>query len=205
MEVFLAERVTDAMRGSSLPCVVGICGWADTGKSTLANKLACALRAMGFTAEWISTDAFMKERAERNALGITGYDPSAIDAPVLARSIQDFTSGVAFEHHPYDNKSGTRQVLPVTIPPGQVLVVEGIHALHPLIEHMLSFRIFIDADERTLRHMRERANIFKRGMGPAQASARIQHEWDDFCAFVLPRKALADLVIAVSADYDYSQ
>jgi uridine kinase len=201
----LADHVCKAISNATSPYIVGICGWADTGKSTLAKNLSSAINEAGLRSEWISTDAFMKDREERNLLGITGYDLSAIDAEQLVNSIACFTAGVSFEYHPYDNKTGTKQVESTTIFPGQVLVVEGIHAFHSSVERALSLKVYLDADEQTLRDMRQSANIHKRGMSLNNATSKIQMEWDAFCSLVLPRRSVADMIFKVTRNYEYTR
>ena len=200
----LAENTCNALDQQSRPCLVAICGWADTGKSTLAKDLCAGLQTQGHAADCISTDAFMKDRAERNAIGVTGYDPISVNIESLALAIDHFVAGEAFSYHPYDNRTGAKRQDCRIVAPGRVLVVEGIHALHPMIESRFSLKIFIDSDEQTLREMRRRANIFKRGMNSYDAASRIQKEWDDFCSIVLPRKRSANLVFRVNLEYEYS-
>jgi uridine kinase len=101
----LAEHICANLDKQSSPFLVAICGWADTGKSTLAKDLSAALATLGVDADWISTDAFMKDRAERNALGITGYNHLSIDSTLLASTIDHFVGGEAFAYRPYDNRS----------------------------------------------------------------------------------------------------
>lgn len=184
--------------------VVAICGWADTGKSTLAMQLCGALAATGVDADRISTDGFMKDRVQRNALGITGYNPLSIDAASLASALHLFAAGKRFAYHAYDNWSGTRAQVPRIVEPCRVLVVEGIHALHPAVAGAASLKVFIDGEEPTLRELRRRANVAKRGMRPEEAGLRIDGEWADFCAMVLPRRRLADMLVRVSPQYEYS-
>lgn len=203
LDKVLADHVCKAVSNANGPYIVGICGWADTGKSTLAKSLSSAINEAGLRSEWISTDAFMKDREERNLLGITGYDLSAIDAEQLANSIACFTAGASFEYHPYDNKTGKKQIEPTTIFPGQVLVVEGIHAFHPNAERAMSLKVYLDSDEQTLRDMRHRANVHKRGMSPNEATSKIQMEWNAFCSIVLPRRCVADMVFNVTRNYEY--
>lgn len=200
----LADHILASIAESPSPCLVAICGWADTGKSTLARDLAAALLRSGVTADYISTDGFMKDRAERNALGITGYDPRSIDIALLASALDRCVAGEPFAYRPYDNRSGTKSEQPRAVGPVQVLVVEGIHALHPDIVERFPLKVFIDADEATLRQLRRHANMRKRGMAPEEAGTRIQREWEDFSSLVLPRKALADLIVRVSRAYEFS-
>ena len=200
----LAKHICANLDKQPPPFLVAICGWADTGKSTLAKDLSAALATLWVDADWISTDAFMKDRTERNALGITGYNHFSIDSTLLGSTIDRFVEGEAFAYRPYDNRSGTKHAAPRIVAPARVLVVEGIHALHPSIEKRFLLKVFIDSDELTLREMRRRANVLKRGMSLDDAVSRIQSEWEDFCSIVLTQKPLANLVVHVSREYEYS-
>ena len=200
----LAEDICARLEGNAARLLVAICGWADTGKSTLAKELSDVLRKIGIDADWISTDSFMKDRAERNALGITGYNNLSLDAALIAEAIDKFIDGKAFAHRPYDNKSGKKLEDSRIVAPEQVLVVEGIHALNPKIEQRFMLKVFIDSDETTLREMRQRANVVKRGMNQIDAVSRIQSEWDDYSSMVLPQTQLANLVVHVNNEYEYS-
>ena len=200
----LADHIGTNLGSKPSRFLVAICGWADTGKSTIAKDLSVALNTLGVDADWISTDAFMKDRAERNALGINGYNHLSIDSLLLASAIDQFVDGDAFPYRPYDNRSGTKREDPRIVAPGRVLVVEGIHAFHPAIENRFLLKIFIDSDELTLREMRQRANVSKRGMNPKDAVFRIQSEWNDFSFIVLPQKHLANIVVHVSRNYEYA-
>ena len=92
---------------------------------------------------------------------------------------------------------------PDETPVSDVLVVEGIHSLHLSFAHQMDLKVFIDSDEATLRQMRYRANMQKRGMTPVDAAARITSEWEDYNAVVRPRVEVADLVVQVDAEFRY--
>ncbi|HTA64635.1 MAG TPA: hypothetical protein VK753_03945 [Xanthomonadaceae bacterium] len=200
----LASRIATSHTTASPPFLVAICGWADTGKSTLAHEVCNALASMGTSADWISTDAFMNDRAERNRLGISGYNPLSIDVAALSDTVRRFVARENVTYHPYDNRTGTKSPVQKTIRPQSVIVVEGIHAFHPSIASAHHLRVFIDADEPTLRAMRLRANIDKRGMDPTQAAKRIDAELEDYRRYIVPMKSRADVSVTVSCDFDYA-
>lgn len=183
---------------------VAICGWADTGKSTLAGGLCASLARLGLGADWLSTDAFLRNRSERNALGLTGYNDLSIDARAMQDAVAGILSRRDFTYVPYDNRTGLRAETPRTLSVQPVVVIEGIHAFHPAIASALDLRVFIDSDEDTLRTMRVRANIAKRGMSVADAHARIDGELDDYRAFTLPLKAQADITVRVNMNFQYT-
>lgn len=200
----LAELVLDLHTGNALPTVVAICGWADTGKSTLASELCGALGTHEVSADCISTDAFMKNRAERNRLGISGYNPLSIDARELAAAIERISARHAYVYYPYDNRTGTKLSTPRTICGPSVIVIEGIHAFHAAIRKHCSLRIFIHSDDLTLKAMRARANVVKRSMEQADARARIDAELEEFRTYVLPGRAFANVCVGVSSTFEYS-
>jgi len=186
------------------PYLVAICGWADTGKSTLARGLCTSLVRMGVGADWLSTDAFLKNRSERDALGHTGYNALSIDASAMREAVASILNRQDFTYFPYENRTGCRAANSTTLSHQSVVVVEGIHAFHPAVSKALHLRVFIDADESTLRALRARANVSKRGMNAADALARIDKELEDYRAFTLPFKSQADFVVNVNTEFEYS-
>jgi uridine kinase len=199
----LATRVRRSLDSRAPPFLVALCGWADTGKSTLAARLRSDLARLGIAAETISTDDFMRDRAERHALGISGYDLRSLDVQALQGALARFVDRVPFSVHPYDNRTGTKSPWPKTVLPLDVLVVEGIHSLHVDIAQRMDLKVFIDSDEATLRQMRHRANMLKRGMSATDAAARISREREDYQRTVRPRIEVADLVVQVDMAFEY--
>lgn len=199
----LATLVRTALGRRAPPFFVAICGWADTGKSTLASRLCVALDRLGVRGDSISTDDFMRDRAERNALGISGYDLRSLDVQALQGALASFANREPFGVHPYDNRSGTKNPKQKIVEPVEVLVVEGIHSLHIGFARQMDLKVFIDADEATLRQMRHRANMQKRGMTADDAAARISSEWKDYNVSVRPRIEVADLVVQVDLEFKY--
>ncbi|WP_416462681.1 uridine kinase family protein [Rubrivivax gelatinosus] len=199
----LATQVHTSMGGRNTPFIVALCGWADTGKSTVATQLVAALRQFGLAADAISTDDFMRDRAERDAVGISGYDLRSIDMAALRAALVRFFARQPFGVHRYDNRTGMKSGEPRTVSPADVLVVEGIHALHPDLSPHTHLKVFIDAEEATARELRVRANQRKRGMSAHDAAARVEREWRDYCAWVLPRRERADIVVQVDLEFGY--
>lgn len=200
----LAERIVATATQETTPFIVAICGWADTGKSTLAAKLCGAINSNNVAADWISTDAFLKSRADRNALNISGYNPSSIDARELSIAVNQLAAQHEYTYYPYDNRTGSKVLISKLISPASIIVIEGIHAFHDAIWELCHMRIFVDSDDETLKSMRVRANMHKRGMSDAEASKRIDDEFNDYHTYVLPKKALANISVKVSLMFEYT-
>lgn len=145
----------------------------------------------------------MRDRAERNALGISGYDLRSLDVQALQGALTCFANRESFNVHPYDNRTGTKNPKPKTVVPVEVLVVEGIHSLHISLAQQMDLKVFVESDEATLRQMRYRANMQKRGMTAHDAAVRISSEWEDYNVAVRPQIEIADLVVQVDMQFKY--
>ena len=200
----LAQLIVTTSSGSSFPTFTAICGWADTGKSTLAAQLCHALHKRNITADWISTDAFLKDRADRNRLGISGYNSRSLDADELAAAVKAIAAGQEYIYYPYDNRTGAKAPNSKTISRQSVVVIEGIHALHEVIWDRCGLWAFIYSEDRTLMEIRARANMTKRGMNGVDARSFIENELAEFRNYILPNKAYANVILSVSLDYDYA-
>jgi uridine kinase len=200
----LAQRIIGIRKDEEGPILVAICGWADTGKSTLAAALCGTLKTHRISADLISTDAFLNNRADRNKLGISGYNPFSINAEELSVAVATIASGQKYIYYPYDNRLGTKAPISRTISPESVIVIEGIHAFHAVIRERCCLRVFIHSDEETLRAMRARANVSKRGMNDADAWKLIEAELREFRDFILPGKTLAHVCVSVSLTFEYA-
>lgn len=201
----IVDLVRELLENRKPPILLAICGWADTGKSTLANHLGTAFAQVGIDSDSISTDGFLKDRVERNKLGISGYNPLSMDIEALNSAITNFVKREAFTYFGYDNKTGAKQLNSRVIRPTSVLVVEGIHSFHPKLVDQFDLKVFIDSDQATLRAMRYRANMLKRGMNAEDAASRIENEWNDYRAFIGPQISRADLMVRVNQHFEYEK
>ena len=200
----LAQIIVTTGSGSRSPKFAAICGWADTGKSTLAAELCHVLHRRNITADWISTDAFLKNRVDRNRLGISGYNSRSLHAEELAVAVRALAAGQAYTYYPYDNRTGAKAPDSKTISQQSVVVIEGIHALHEVIRDRCGLRVFIHSDDATLMEIRAKANMSKRGMNGMDARIFLENELAEFRNYILPNKAHANVVLNVSLNYDYA-
>lgn len=200
---WILERIKDRLHKENGAIFIAICGCADTGKTTLARKIADGLLKMNITSDSFSTDSFMLERQERYRLGISGYDPQALCMEKLQHAMETLSTGKAYACYPYDNRAGKNAATCRWIQPSDVYIIEGIHAFDPTIRKQTAFNIYIHADNDTLQEMRVRANIKKRGFNEVDAQARVASEMKDFIQYTLPGSQYADLLISVDVHYNY--
>ncbi|MBB5204780.1 uridine kinase [Inhella inkyongensis] len=195
-------RALPAPRTSG-PQVLALCGWADTGKTTLAAGLIEALRQRGWHADGFSTDSFLLPRPQRQALGLSGYDPRSLDEAGLAQTVAQLRQGLGVDVRPYCNRLGRQLDEARRIEPAELIVIEGIHALAAALRPHLTLSLFLDGDDAELAQLRAQANQGKRGMDAAEAVRRIPAELADYGLHVRPLQRHADLVAQVDRDYGY--
>ncbi len=136
--------------------LVCIAGPSSSGKTTFVKRLAVQLEVNGLKPLTLSLDDFYKEReqAPRDERG--EYDFERLDAlqlDLLESTLVDLLEGREVGLPRYDFESGKRadpSMWPrVSLNPGQLLVMEGIHGLNPALAPALGnhcrFRIFVSA------------------------------------------------------------
>src|SRR3989339_2139945 len=116
------------------PFIVGIAGGSGSGKTTFSRKVVEECAKVGINGQILSLDNYyrplhhlcLEERKTYN------FDhPDAIDFALAHEHLQRLAAGDAVEQPIYDFKAHTRKAETVTCRPAQLIVVEGLYALHP--------------------------------------------------------------------------
>ncbi len=120
--------------------VVLITGPSSSGKTTLSYKLNIALRVLGLTPINISLDNYFlaREQIPLDEFGKPAIEElEALDYPLFNRHLKSLLSGETVEMPIYDftvsRPSEAKRSLKLS--DGQVLIVEGIHALNDKLTH----------------------------------------------------------------------
>ena len=118
-------------------------GPSGAGKTTTANLICDAVRALGEECIVVSLDDFYldhtDERYPRNELGQHDYErPEALDLDAIRGMLGNITRGEAFVIPKYDFKTSSRvgERKRPAMPDGCV-IIEGLHALNPIISDSL--------------------------------------------------------------------
>lgn len=120
--------------------VILITGPSSSGKTTLSYKLNIALRVIGLTPINISLDDYFlpREKIPKDEFGNPGIENlEALNYPLFNRHLKELLSGKCVDMPIYDFTAGrpldSKKTL--QLQDGQVLIVEGIHALNEQLTH----------------------------------------------------------------------
>lgn len=203
--------------------VIGIAGSVAVGKSSMAQRLARALRDRGKVVEIVGTDGFLlpndvlKERGLYLRKGFPEtYDEERLAAFVRLARTEATTAEIPLYSHGLFDIDGSR-----IADLGDVVIIEGVNALQPAISRELSHRLYIEAEESVVyRWYAERfAGLIQAAesdersfyrqfvpLGPQERADFIQQVWDginkvNLYDHIVHTKPFADTVIHMRTDH----
>ena len=180
------------------PLIIGIAGGSGSGKSTVARNVAQALRTESVA--FIDMDAYylsfvdlpIEERRKIN------WDhPDAFDWPLLIEQLERLAAGEAVEKPVYDFVTHTRSHQAVTIPPADVVVIDGILLFSDArVRDLCDVKVFVDADADIRLIRRIRRDITKRGRPLEEVLEQYLTTVQPMhLQFVEPSKRYADVIV----------
>ncbi len=130
-----AQRVADLPEQGRL---VLLAGPSSSGKTSSAKRLMVQLRVLGLRPFALSLDNYFVDRDDtpRGADGDFDFEAlGALKIDLFNRHLAELLAGREVHLPEFDFRSGTSRESPVAtrLPPGQPLIVEGIHALNPAL------------------------------------------------------------------------
>lgn len=158
-ERFLAKMNIIANRINETPEseIVMLAGPSSAGKTTTAKKLKAAINALGLKSYTVSLDDFYKNRLDTPELPDGSHDfesVNALDVELINKTLSDLVTKDEAMIPVFDFVSGTRkpQMRKLEVDEGGVIIVEGLHALNPVITHNLPkdrlLKIYINVSSR---------------------------------------------------------
>jgi len=131
-------RIADKIYAEKSIRMIMVAGPSASGKTTFANLLADRLEFKGVKVHRVSTDDFFidRDRLERLPSGVLDFDSlAAMDMKLLTYSLESILEGRKVVIPTYDFVSGTRsgEVREFTAEEQDITIVEGIHALNPIL------------------------------------------------------------------------
>lgn len=182
--------------------VIGIAGGTGAGKTTVSRLVT---QNLGDAVTRIPLDNYYEDRSELSVeeRRAVNYDhPSAFEWELLREHLETLLEGRPVEMPRYDFEVHNRKAERVTVEPTDVIVLEGILALHDEdINRMMDLRLYVetDADVRILRRIRrdvlERGRDLEGVIDQYLSTVKPMHE-----RFIEPTKGHADLIIPEGAN-----
>lgn len=195
-----------------------LAGPSASGKTTTSLKLKAGLMARGIRTVAVSLDDFFKDRADTPLLpdGKPDYEsPAALDLDLFTKITAQLLKEGNASFPVFDFKQARRgeKMRHLELPQGSVAVVEGLHALNPVVADCLPseriFRLYVsvssefaNADGRVVlgaRDVRLIRRVLRDYRFRAASAAHTLEQWDDVCrgedAYVRPFKPLADMML----------
>jgi len=182
--------------------VIGIAGGTGAGKTTVTRQVT---QNLDDDVTRIPLDNYYEDRSELSFedRADLNYDhPSAFEWDLLTTHLESLLEGQPIAMPQYDFETHTRRDERETVEPTDVVVVEGILALHDEgLTEMMDLRLYVetDADVRILRRIRR--DVLERGRDLAGvidqylSTVKPMHE-----RFIEPTKGDADLIIPEGAN-----
>lgn len=188
------------------PMLVGIVGGSGSGKTSVASELVKRLKKKAVATMLLDMDAYYAPlevvKGRFDGRPVNWDHPHAFDLELMAAHLSALHRGESIRKPRYDFTLSDRTGWEDPIPPGQVVILEGLllFALQELRDS-LDVKIFVDtdADIRILRRIRrdthERGRSLESVMDQYENSVRPMH-----LEFVEPSKRWADLIVPTGVE-----
>ena len=178
--------------------IIGIAGGTGSGKTTVVRKLIERLPKGEVVV--IPQDSYYNDSSHvpfEERQNINFDHPDAFEWPLLAKHIEMLKNGESIEQPIYDYITSSRQQETVHVDPREIIIVEGIMALHdPNLRQQMDLKIFVDADadDRLIRLIRR--DVIERGRTPETVIERYERILKDMhWEFIEPTKKFADIIM----------
>ncbi len=180
------------------PLIIGIAGGSGSGKSTVARRIAEALTPASVA--FIDMDAYYRDHTElsiEERRKLNWDHPDAFDLDLLAKQLEALSEGEPIEKPVYNFVSHLREQNTVTIPPADVVVIDGILLfVDERVRSLCNVKVFVDADADVRVIRRIRRDMAKRGrpleeiLDQYLGTVQPMH-----LQFVEPSKRYADIIV----------
>lgn len=207
------------------PRLVLVSGPSGSGKTTFSKRLAIQMQVNGMKNMTLSLDNYFLDREETPKDETGEYDfeaPEAIDIELLNTQLLQLLAGQEVPVPRFSFREGKRAgYRKIRLDPGEILILEGIHALNPIltpsIPSIMKFQVYVSAlsqlnvdnhnrvpttDVRKLRRI-VRDNLF-RGYGAIDTLNTWQSVRRGEDLYIFPYQEEADVMFNSSLVYELS-
>lgn len=144
----------------------------------------------------------MLDRFRREEEGLSGYDPRANDIASLKKTLDQLAAGEPATYHPYNHSTGVHDDQHESISSVDVLIVDGIHSLHPALLPLVDYKVFLYSPAEESKELRFLADLFDRGYTARSAFQHAEDEYQSFEEHILQYAKFADDIIELNNYWD---
>lgn len=150
--VQIAEEINSRVRSNTPLKVVLVTGPSSSGKTTFCKRISIQLKACGLKPLSMSTDDYFVNRVDTPLLPNGQYDFDnfdTVDHDALQQDVVRMLKGEEVEVPEYNFVTGIREYngKRMKLDENSVLLIEGIHALNPMLTNLIpaesKYKIFI--------------------------------------------------------------
>lgn len=178
--------------------IIGIAGGTGSGKTTVVKKIIDSLPKGEVTV--LPQDCYYNDNAHiplEQRLKMNYDEPASIEWSLLCKQLLELKEGKEIARPTYDFITCSRLEKTVTLPPRDVVVVEGILVLtDKQLRDMMDVKVFVDADadERLIRVIER--DCIERGRTPQMVIDRYRETLKPMHElYIEPSKRYADLIV----------
>lgn len=151
--VQIADAIAEQRERIRLVCVAGP---SSSGKTTFVRRLSVQLQVTGVQPVIVGMDDYYQDRSKTPKDKDGNYDfeaVEALDVPLLSQHLEALVEGREVMMPRFDFEAGQRapesRWRPLRLKPNQILLIEGIHGLNPMLTELIApeakYRIFVSA------------------------------------------------------------
>lgn len=180
------------------PTIIGIAGGSGSGKSTVARKIAAALKPASVA--FIDMDAYYRNHTEmtlEERRRVNWDHPDALDIDLLVSHLAALAQGEAVEKPVYNYVTHLREERTERVEPSDVVVIDGILLfVDERVRARCDVKAFVDTDADVRLIRRIKRDMTKRGR-PLQdiLDQYITTVQPMHLQFVEPSKRYADVIV----------
>ena len=180
------------------PTIIGIAGGSGSGKSTVARKIAAALKPASVA--FIDMDAYYRNHTEmtlEERRRVNWDHPDALDIDLLVSHLAALAQGEAVEKPVYNYVTHLREERTERVEPSDVVVIDGILLfVDERVRARCDVKAFVDTDADVRLIRRIKRDMAKRGR-PLQdiLDQYITTVQPMHLQFVEPSKRYADVIV----------